>query len=61
VVLHSIQYDTKRFPPFVANRLAIIDRETDASQWHYIPSKVSPADIASRGIPTDATTKLQVG
>ena len=59
VVLHSVQNKTKRFPPFVANRLAVIERDSDTSQWHYIPSKLNPADIASRGISVDDIGKLQ--
>jgi len=59
-VLHSLRNKEKRFPLFVANRLAIIERSSDTSLWHYIPSKLNPADLASTGIPVADTAKLQV-
>ena len=49
-VLYCIKNSTKRFPVFVANRLAIIENHTSVEQWHHVPSKQNPADIASRGV-----------
>ena len=48
-VLYCIKNSSKRFPVFVANRLAIIKNHTSVEQWHHVPSKQNPADIASRG------------
>ena len=58
-VLHSIRSKAKRFPPFVANRLAIIEQSTEIAHWRYVPSDINPADIASRAISADDTFKLQ--
>ena len=58
-VLHSIRNKAKRFPPFVANRLAIIEQSTETAHWRYVPSDINPADIASRGVSADNTFRLQ--
>ena len=47
-VLQTIANSTKRFPTFVANRLAIIERNTTLSHWRYVPTKKNPADLATR-------------
>ena len=49
-VLHCIKKNIKRFPVFVANRLAIIQQNTKLDCWHHVPSNLNPADLASRGI-----------
>ena len=49
-VLYCIRNITKRFPVFVANRLATIESFSNINQWNYVPSKLNPADIASRGL-----------
>ena len=50
--LQCIQNNTKRFPVFVANRLANICEHTSTSSWKYIYvlSKLNPADFATKGI-----------
>ena len=35
---------------FVANRLAIICEHISTNSWRYVPSKLNPADFATRGI-----------
>ena len=52
-VLQIIQNSTKRFSVFAANRLAIINEHTQAAAWRYEPSKLNPADFATRGISAD--------
>ena len=49
-VLHMIHKSSKRFPTFVANRLAKIDEISDPNQWKYVPSNLNPADDATRGL-----------
>ena len=49
-VLHCIKNNTKRLPVFVANRLAIIEQNTELDCWRRVPSNLNPADLASRGI-----------
>ena len=53
-MLHIIHNSRKRFPVFVANRVSIIERHTDVSDWKYIPSKVNPSDITTRPITMEA-------
>ncbi|XP_077976208.1 uncharacterized protein LOC144432057 [Styela clava] len=57
VVLQCIRNSKKRFSTFVANRLAKIDKNTDESQWRHVPTKMNPADDASRGLRVDAYLK----
>ena len=47
-VLLSIYNSNKRFPVFVANRLAEIERNSDIQSWRYVPSKLNPEDEATR-------------
>ena len=49
-VLLSILNRSKRFPIFVANRLAIIEQSSDPSEWYFLPSKSNAADLPSRGL-----------
>ena len=49
-VLMSIRNSQKKFPVYVANRLAEIENLTSTENWHYIPSQINPADEVSRGI-----------
>ena len=49
-VLHCIKSNTKRFPVFVANRLAIIEQNTELDCWRHVPSNLNHADLTSRGI-----------
>lgn len=50
VVLGYINNDARRFHTFVANRVQKIRQSTSPQQWFYVPSKVNPADRASRGL-----------
>ena len=51
-VLQSIYNRSRRFPEFVASRLAEIDRCGKARYWNYFyfPSALNPADDVSRGV-----------
>ena len=50
VVLRYLRSTSIRFTTFVANRLEVLHALTTVEQWHYVPSKQNPADIASRGV-----------
>ena len=50
VVLGYIANETRRFHVFVANRVQQIQEHTSPNQWHYVDTKVNPADHASRGL-----------
>ena len=54
ITLHCINNTDKRFNVFVANRLSAIQDSTTAKQWHWCPTKLNPADDATRGMkPTE--------
>ena len=41
---------SRDFKPFVANRIEEIQTNTQSTQWRYVPTKVNPADMLSRGM-----------
>ena len=50
-VLQILANSTKRFPTFVANRIATIERMVSPnSSWRRLPTQFNPADLASRGL-----------
>lgn len=51
IVQAYIKAETKRFRVFVANRVARIREASRPSQWHFIPGKMNPADVITRGAP----------
>ena len=53
VVIGYLRNETKRFHVFVANRVQVIRDLTDIHNWHYVDTKVNPADLASRGASPD--------
>lgn len=59
IVLGYINNEKKRFKTFVANRLAIIHDATSKEDWRYVPTKLNPADLASRGLHPYETNKLE--
>ncbi|XP_056001985.1 uncharacterized protein LOC125664373 [Ostrea edulis] len=52
-VLRYIGNETSRFQTFVANRLTVIHEGSRPCEWHYINTKLNPADYASRGLSAD--------
>ncbi|XP_070567346.1 uncharacterized protein [Ptychodera flava] len=50
VVLRYIANEARRFHVFVANRIQRIRQVSEHSQWHYVPTRMNPADHASRGV-----------
>ena len=53
-VLGYVKNERARFNIFVANRVAVIQENTTPAQWHYVPSRLNPADDASRGLDGEA-------
>ena len=49
-VLCWLRGPSKRLKPFVANRVGELQDITDPNQWKYVPTKLNPADCASRGL-----------
>ena len=41
--------ESRNFHAFVAHKISKIQLEVDSSQWRYVPSRLNPADIATRG------------
>ena len=56
VVLGYMNNNTKTFKIFVANRIQQIHEGSNVSQWRYAPSKMNPADDASRGLDANKNT-----
>jgi len=48
VTLGYINNETRRFSKYVSRRVEIILKHTKPSQWHYVESKMNPADVGSR-------------
>lgn len=49
-VLYWISGQSRRYKPFVANRIAEIHENSIPSNWRHVPGSQNPADIASRGL-----------
>ena len=49
VVIGYLRNTQKIFEVFVAKQVQQIKESSDVLQWHYIPSKMNPAEYASRG------------
>lgn len=58
IVLGYICNSTKRFYMYVSNRVIQIRRSTQPDQWHYVPTDLNPAELATRCVPT---TQLRHG
>lgn len=58
IVLGYICNSTKRFYMYVSNRVIRIRRSTQPDQWHYVPTDLNPAELATRCVPT---TQLRHG
>jgi len=48
-VLRYIKNDDGRYHRFVANKVAFIRNYSEQKNWYFVPSKLNPADIVSRG------------
>ena len=57
IVLQSLANERKRFPLFVSRRLLLITKHSCIDDWNYVPTKLNPADILSRGSRADIIAK----
>ena len=48
-VLLWIRGRGRDFPPFVSNRIGMIQSRTNPDQWQFVSTQENPADMASRG------------
>ena len=49
-VLWWIRGRSRRFKPFVANRISEIQSITSPMMWKHVSTKINPADLVSRGL-----------
>jgi hypothetical protein len=49
-VIYWVNGSSSKFKPFVAHRVAEIQKSTSPIQWKHLPGAINPADIATRGI-----------
>jgi hypothetical protein len=59
VVLGYLNNQSTRYKTFVANRVSSIHELSTVSQWRHVPSKLNPADLASRGISASDSSSLK--
>ena len=55
-VLWWIRERSRRFKPFVANRISEIKSVTSPMMWKHVSTKINPADLVSRGTSVDVLT-----
>ena len=60
VCLHWITTPAKAFKAYVANRSGEIQNYTHQDQWHHVPTKENPADIATRPISVKDLTNSEL-
>ncbi|XP_063634977.1 uncharacterized protein LOC134805636 [Cydia splendana] len=53
IVLGWLAGPSNRLKPFVRNRVNEIQESTREQTWSYVPSKLNPADLVSRGMKAD--------
>ena len=56
-VLYWVCGRSRKFKPFVANRVGEIQSLTDPEQWRHVPTKQNPADLLTRGLSVSAVIK----
>ena len=49
-VLYWIRGKGKQYLPFVANRIGVIQSQSNPEQWQYVETEENPADLCSRGL-----------
>ncbi|XP_064635215.1 uncharacterized protein LOC135492596 [Lineus longissimus] len=59
-VVHWVRNQSRRFKPFVANRIAELQTESNPHQWRFVPGKENPADVATRGMSVEDLTSPNV-
>ena len=56
-VLWWIRGASRRYKPFIANRVGTIHSVTEPAQWKHVPTAANPADLLSRGMPAAQLSK----
>ena len=52
-ILWWIRGMSRKFKPYVANRVGETESLTQPAQWRYVPSKENPTDLVNRGLSID--------
>lgn len=60
IVLNWIRATNKKLPVFVAHRIGEIQDTIAVSDWHHIGSGENPADLVSRGLPSEELMRSQL-
>lgn len=60
ITLYRVKSESTKYNSFVGTRLAQIQEYTSPSNWNYVPSRINPADIASRGVMPDQLCNLEL-
>ena len=60
ITLAWIKALPSKWNTFVANRVSDIQTHLPPSHWHHVPTKLNPADVASRGSTADELIKRKV-
>ena len=53
-VLYWIRGQSQKFKLFVANQVGEIQALTNPEQWRYVPTKLNPSDLLTRGLSVSA-------
>ena len=53
-VLYWVRSRSRKFKPFVANRVGEIQSLSNPEQWRHVPTKQNPADLLTRGLSVSA-------
>lgn len=56
-VLHWLRNGSRRYTPFVAHRLGEITESSKPSDWHWVPTHLNIADVATRAGYTPTTSQ----
>ena len=56
-VLYWIRGQSRKFKPFVANQVGEIQASTNPEQWRYVPTKLNPSDLLTRGLSVSALSE----
>ena len=59
IVLRYIRNTSKRFKTSVSNRLQVIHDASSPYQWRNVPTKLNPADLASRDLFVESKNQEQ--
>ena len=60
IVLGWIRNQSRKFKPFVANRIGELQSHSNPQQWRYVPSEQNAADLITRGTTVSGLKKSEL-